>query len=61
MITIIKRENDTDDLILITAKKYNEILEELKKFQYWQEIDRRIEDLQAGKGEFHELREVDDE
>ena len=61
MITIIKRENDTDDLILITAKKYNEILEALKKFQYWQEIDRRIEDLQAGKGEFHELIEVDDE
>lgn len=61
MITIIKRENDTDDLILITAKKYNEILEELKKFQYWQEIDRRIEDLQAGKGKFHELIEVDDE
>lgn len=61
MITIIKRENDTDDLILITAKKYNEILEELKKFQYWQEIDRRIEDLQVGKGEFHELIEVDDE
>ena len=58
---IIKRENDADDLILITAKKYNEILEELKKFQYWQEIDRRIEDLQAGKGEFHELIEVDDE
>ena len=57
---IIKRENDADDLILITAKKYNEILEELKKFQYWQEIDRRIEDLQAGKGEFHELIEVDD-
>ena len=47
---IIKRENDADDLILITAKKYNEILEELKKFQYWQEIDKRIEDLQAGKG-----------
>ena len=47
---IIKRKNKTDDLILITAKKYNEILEELKKFQYWQEIDRRIEDLQAGKG-----------
>jgi DNA mismatch repair protein mutL len=58
---IIKRENDADDLILITAKKYNEILEELKRLKYWQEIDRRIEDLQAGKGEFHELIEVDDE
>ena len=57
---IIKRENKADDLILITAKKYNEILEELKKFQYWQEIDKRIENVKAGKGEFHELIEVDD-
>ena len=57
---IIKRKNKTDDLILLTAKKYNEILEELKRFQYWQEIDKRIEDLKAGKGQFHELIEVDD-
>ena len=47
---IIKRGNEADDLILLTAKKYNEILEELKRFQYWQEIDKRIEDLKAGKG-----------
>ena len=47
---IIKRKNKTDDLVFLTAKKYNEILEELKRFQYWQEIDKRIEDLKAGKG-----------
>ena len=58
---IIRRKNKTDDLILLTAKKYNEILEELKRFQYWNEIDKRIEDLHAGKGQFHELIEVDDE
>ena len=57
---IIKRENDTDDLILITAKKYNEILEELKRLKYWEEIDKRIENVKAGKGQFHELIEVDD-
>ena len=32
---IIKRKNKTDDLVLLTAKKYNAILEELKRFQYW--------------------------
>ena len=58
---IIKRDNKADDLVLLTAKKYNAILEELKRFQYWNEIDKRIEDLQAGKGQFHELIEVDDE
>ena len=47
---IIKRDNQADDLVLLTAKKYNAILEELKRFQYWQEIDKRIEDLKAGKG-----------
>ena len=57
---IIKRENKADDLILITAKKYNEILDELKRFRYWQEIDKRIENVKAGKGEFHELIEIDD-
>ena len=57
---IIKRENKADDLILITAKKYNEILDELKRLRYWQEIDKRIENVKAGKGEFHELIEVDD-
>ena len=57
---VIKRENKADDLILITAKKYNEILEELKRLRYWQEIDKRIENVKAGKGEFHELIEVDD-
>ena len=56
---IIKRENKADDLILITTKKYNEILEELKRLRYWQEIDKRIENVKAGKGEFHELIEVD--
>ena len=57
---IIKRDNQADDLVLLTAKKYNAILEELKRFQYWQEIDKRIEDLKTGKGQFHELIEVDD-
>jgi len=28
--------------------------------RYWQEIDKRIENVKAGKGEFHELIEVDD-
>ena len=58
---IIKRDNQADDLALLTAKKYNAILEELKRFQYWNEIDKRMEDLHAGKGQIHELIEVDDD
>ena len=44
----------------LTAKKYNEILEELKRLRYCQEIDKRIKNVKAGKGELHELIEVDD-
>lgn len=58
---IIKRDNQADDLVLLTSKKYNAILEELKRFQYWNEIDKRMEDLHAGKGQIHELIEVDDD
>ena len=58
---IIKRNNQADDLVLLTEKKYNAILEELKRFQYWNEIDKRMEDLHAGKGQIHELIEVDDD
>ena len=38
---IIKRKNKTDDLILLTAKKYNEILEELKKLKCNQGINKK--------------------
>ena len=38
---IIKRDNEADDLVLLTAKKYNAILEELKSFQYWQDKNKK--------------------
>ena len=37
---IIKRDNQADDLVLLTAKKYNAILEELKKLKCNQGIDK---------------------
>ena len=37
---IIKRDNQADDLVLLTAKKYNAILEELKKLKYNQGINK---------------------
>ena len=38
---IIKRNNKADDLVLLTAKKYNEILEELKKLKCNQGINKK--------------------
>lgn len=38
---IIKRNNEADDLVLINAKKYNAILEELKKLKYKQNKNKK--------------------
>ena len=38
---IIKRDNEADDLVLLTAKKYNAILEELKKLKCNQGINKK--------------------
>ena len=37
---IIKRNNEADALVLLTAKKYNAILEELKKLKSNQGINK---------------------
>lgn len=38
---IIKRNNEADDLVLLTVKKYNVILEELKKLKCNQGINKK--------------------
>ena len=38
---IIKRDNEADDLVLLTAKKYNALLEELKKLKYKQDKNEK--------------------
>ena len=42
---IIKRNNQADDLVLLTAKKYNAILEELKKLKCNQGIDKNTRNI----------------
>ncbi|CKG99507.1 Uncharacterised protein [Fusobacterium polymorphum] len=42
---IIKRNNEADDLVLLTAKKYNTILEELKKLKCNQGINKNIRNI----------------
>lgn len=41
-------ENGDNDLMIIPKKKYNELLEKIKELEYWQEIERRRADLDAG-------------
>lgn len=42
---IIKRNNEADDLFLLTAKKYNAILKELKKLKCNQGINKNIRNI----------------
>ncbi|PHI09101.1 axf protein [Fusobacterium polymorphum] len=35
---------------MTNTKKYNELVEKIKELEYWQEIERRRADLDAGNG-----------
>lgn len=51
-------ENGDNDLMIIPKKKYNELLEKIKELEYWQEIERRRADLDAGNGKVLTLEEA---
>lgn len=51
-------ENGDNDLMIIPKKKYNELLEKIKELEYWQEIERRRADLDAGNGKVMTLEQA---
>lgn len=55
---VIKRKNKAEDLILLTATRYKEILEKIEELKYYNEIRRRAEDLDAGNGKVHTIAEI---
>ena len=56
---VIKRKNKAEDLILLTATRYKEILEKIEELKYYNEIRRRVEDLDAGNGKVHTIAEME--
>ena len=56
---VIKRTNKAEDLILLTATRYKEILEKIEELKYYNEIRRRAEDLDAGNGKVHTISEME--
>lgn len=63
---------DNDEVVVVTRKKeknvvilslehYNKIMKAAKNAEYLAMVDRAIEQLEAGRGQQHELIEVDDE
>ena len=59
--TIIVTRKEEKNVVLMSLKKYNELMRAVRNAEYLGMIDRGIEQLSQGKGQQHELIEVDDE
>ena len=54
----IKGKTKNKDLVIINAKKFDEIIARLKELEYWQEMEKRSDELAIGKGEIHSISEM---
>lgn len=59
--TIIVTRKEEKNVVLMSLEKYNELMRAVRNAEYLGMIDRGIEQLSQGKGQQHELIEVDDE
>ncbi|MCD7832444.1 MAG: type II toxin-antitoxin system prevent-host-death family antitoxin [Lachnospiraceae bacterium] len=59
--TVIVTRKEEKNVVLISLDKYNQMMKMLKNAEYLYTIDRGIEQLKSGKGQQHELIEVEDE
>ena len=59
-IVIVTRK-DEKNVVLMSLEKYNSIMKATKNAKYLAMIDKAIEQLEQGKGNMHELIEVEDE
>lgn len=66
------KATDNDEIVIVTRKQeknvvilsldnYNKLMKAARNAEYLAMIDRAIDQLEAGKGQQHELIEVDDE
>lgn len=58
---IIITRKDEKNVVLVSLEKYNQFMKAIKNTEYLYKIDCSIAQLKAGKGQQHELIEVDDE
>ena len=59
--TMIVTRKEEKNVVLMSLEKYNELMRAVRNAEYLGMIDRGIEQLSQGKGQQHELIEVDDE
>ncbi len=59
--TVIVTRKSEKNVVIISLEKYNQLEKAARNAEYLSMIDRGIAQLEAGKGQVHELIEVDDE
>ncbi len=59
--TVIVTRKGEKNVVILSLEKYNQIMKAARNAEYLSMIDRGIEQLESGKGQQHELIEVDDE
>ncbi len=59
--TVIVTRKEEKNVVLISLEKYNQMVKASRNAEYISMIDRSIDQLEAGRGQHHELIEVEDE
>jgi len=57
--TIIVTRKEEKNVVILSLEKYNQLMKAAKNAEYLSMIDRGIEQLTSGRGQQHELIEVD--
>lgn len=59
--TVIVTRKNEKNVVIMSLEKYNQLERMAKNAEYLAMIDRAMAQLEAGKGQLHELIEVEDE
>lgn len=59
--TVIVTRKEEKNVVIISLEKYNSIMKAANNAEYLSMIDRGLAQLEAGRGQEHELIEVNDE
>jgi antitoxin YefM len=57
--TVIITRKQEKNVVILSLEKYNQMVKAAKNAEYLSMIDRGIEQLSSGRGQQHELIEVD--
>lgn len=58
--TVIVTRKNEKNVVLMSLEQYNSIMKAVRNAEYLTKLDQSIAQLEAGKGQQHELIEVED-